>query len=150
MFRAKSQERANAGELEAVIERTRRKETEGHHTIPVYLCGSMAQETSEIDPKQHDAIHLGLASVYVVKVFSEEYAKKVLFGKGRSEDIVLDIARTAQGRGAIANAIDSFYYYGGWDSVGTPSIRQVFTQERDPYVSGLKTSLPWCTRKGAP
>jgi RHS repeat-associated protein len=149
MFRAKANAEVDAAAVATTRVRKKDRE-EGHHTIPVYLCGGMGQDTSAIPQSKHQQIHAGLTSVYVIKKFSEDYATKVLFGGRRSEDIVLDIALTPQGRGAIANAIDSFYYYGGWDSYGTPSIRQVFNKERPLYVSGERTSLPWCSRTGQP
>ncbi len=126
----------------------KKKETEGHHTIPVMLCGSMAQELSEITPAEHDAIHAGISHLYVIKRFSEDYATKLVFGPNRNPEIVLDVARTPEGRGAIANALH-FFYEPTWSQVGTRPIGQVFASERRQFVDG-KTSLPWCSRNGSP
>ncbi len=123
---------------------------EGHHTIPVYLCGAMPQEPSYISSKEHDELHRGVAALAVIKKLSEDYATEVVFGTHRSDEIVLDVATTEAGRGAIANALYYFYAEGGWLPRGQRPIGDVFASERGPYVSGAKTSLPWCSRSGKP
>lgn len=121
-----------------------------HHTIPVYLCGDEPnQEKSVITHAEHVAIHAQLAAIAFVIQGAEAYATDVV-GRHRSENIVLRIARTEEGRGAIANAIDQTYYWGGWWSRGLPPIKDVFERERGPFVRGEKTSLPWCSRDGMP
>lgn len=123
---------------------------EGHHTIPVYLCGAMPQEPSYISRREHDDLHRGISKVSIIKKLSEEYATKVVFGTHRSEDIVLDVATTREGRVGIANALYYFYAEGGWLPRGQRPIGMVFASERIPYESGTKTSLPWCSRNGQP
>jgi hypothetical protein len=130
----------------AVQEEVKREQTEGHHTVPVYLCGAVVQDPSVIDRKEHNQIHIGLAGVYVIKVFAETWAKKVLFGTHRNPEIVLDLATSVAGRTAIAAAIGFFYQQGNWEAVGAPPIGVVFRKEKVDYIAG-KTSLPWCTRE---
>jgi RHS repeat-associated protein len=121
---------------------------QGHHTIPVYLCGSMSQVTSVITQPEHVAIHAQIAMIRIALDGAEEYADRTV-GKRRSEDI-LRIAQTEPGRASIANALDLTYYYGGWWSRGLPTIKSAFENERSDFVSGRKTSLPWCSRNGSP
>ena len=119
----------------------------GHHTIPVYLCGSMDQDTSDVTVAQHLAIHAEIAAVRVALAGAEAFASKML-GRNRSIDI-LRIAQTRVGRESIASALYQVYRVGGWLPRGTPSIGTVFEKERPQFEKG-KTSLPWCSRKGLP
>jgi RHS repeat-associated protein len=99
-FRAKAQSETEV--VPVVRTRVKRKDTEGHHTVPVYLCGAVEQETVEISESDHDRIHLGLAGVYVAKVSAENYADKVVFGGRRTPGIVSDLALTGPGRRLIS------------------------------------------------
>lgn len=119
-----------------------------HHTIPVYLCGSMAQELSMITQPEHAAIHAQIAMIRVALDGAEEYAWRTI-GRNRSETI-LRIAQTEPGRASIVNTLQATYDMGGWSARGVRPIGVVLASERYPYVSGLKTSLPWCSRDGMP
>jgi RHS repeat-associated protein len=121
---------------------------EGHHTIPVYLCGSMDQGKASIPLAHHVAIHAQIAGVRLALESAEHYAMKTI-GRHRTSDI-LRIAQTQQGRQAIAGALYQVYYHGQWLDKGEPDIETVFARERPPFESGAKTSLPWCTRRGGP
>jgi|GEM_PF-1022227 len=121
---------------------------QGHHTIPVYLCGAMNQQLSYFAPEKHSAIHAQIAQIGIVLEGVEEYASRSI-GRHRSED-VLRIAGTETGRRAITNALDLVYQQGGWWMQGQPTVGAVFSSERGMYESGMKTSLPWCTRTGSP
>ncbi|PAT39640.1 RHS repeat domain-containing protein, partial [Vandammella animalimorsus] len=120
---------------------------QGHHTIPVYLCGVMnGQVLSEIPRSVHNTIHGQIASIKLSLEAAEAHATRVL-GRNRSE-VVLKIAQTREGRANIANALQSLY--SSWWNVGMPPIGPTFMNEKAPYVEGVKTSLPWCTRNGMP
>lgn len=147
-FRAKAQEQEDTDLLIGVLATAASKE-EGHHTIPVYLCGAMEQDTAYIKLHQHVAIHTQIAAVRLALEGAEQYASKAI-GKHRTSD-VLRIAQTPQGRAAIANALYQVYNYGGWLGEGAPeTIGTVFGRERPKFESGERTSLPWCTRRGGP
>ena len=121
---------------------------EGHHTIPVYLCGSMDQKRSGIRSDLHDLLHAELASIKLTLDIAEKHATKTV-GYHRSQSI-LKIAQTMPGRQAIARAIYMVYASGDWLDKGNSPIGEVFEEEQPFFVSGAKTSLPWCTRNGAP
>ena len=117
---------------------------ERHHTIPTYLCGANSQQLSKVRHDQHVLIHTEIAGIQLALKGAEEYATRAI-GRRRSPE-VLRIAQTEEGRASIANALNSVYSYGGWRAIGTPSIGVAFDSERSDYVSGRKTSLPFCTR----
>lgn len=147
-FRSKAQEQEDTDMLIGVLA-TAASNEEGHHTIPVYLCGAMEQDTAYIKLHQHVAIHTQIAAVRLALEGAEKYASKAI-GKHRTSD-VLRIAQTPQGRAAIASALYQVYNYGGWLGEGTPeTIGTVFGRERPKFESGERTSLPWCTRRGGP
>jgi RHS repeat-associated protein len=130
------------------LTQTMNKESkEKHHTIPVYLCGSMDQEKSEIDHSVHAQIHTDIAGFALALENAEGYATRVL-GRNRSE-VVLRTAQTFQGRAAIASGLQ-YYYESNWIGVGAPPIVSVFHGEKHLYISGERTSLPWCARTGVP
>jgi len=120
----------------------------GHHTIPVYLCGSMNQETSVISRPEHSAIHLQIAAIKVALDGAEEFATRTV-GRHRTAE-VLKIAQTQAGRVSITNALDEVYFWGGWWPRGVRPIKDVLESERRSFESGANTSLPWCSRSGAP
>ncbi|MBA8885800.1 RHS repeat-associated core domain-containing protein, partial [Dokdonella fugitiva] len=145
--RAVSEERDRADPLiDALVQQAVRED--GHHTIPVYLCGSMDQETSRISRAQHVAIHTEIAAIALVIDGAEQYATRTL-GRTRSS-VVLRIAQTEAGRSSITNALQQVYDIGGWWGAGILPIGDVFTRERRYFESGAKTSLPWCSRNGMP
>ncbi len=147
-FRAKAQAGDDADALVGTLATAASKE-EGHHTIPVYLCGGMVQRTAGIKLHEHVAIHSQIAAVRLVLEGAEQYATKTL-GKHRTSD-VLRIAQTRPGREAIAGALYKVYDWGNWLGKGKPmTIETAFTLERPDFESGAKTSLPWCTRRGGP
>ncbi len=120
----------------------------GHHTIPVYMCGSMAQELSQITHTDHVAIHAQIAMIRFALDGAEEYATRTI-GRNRSADM-LRVAQTEPGRASIVNALQMVYDMGGWSGRGVRPIGTVLASERYPFVSGAKTSLPWCSRDGSP
>ncbi len=121
---------------------------EGHHTIPVYMCGSMAQELSVIPHEYHVAIHGQIAGLRLALDGAEEYATRTI-GRNRSMDL-LRVAQTEPGRSSIVNALNWVYTAGGWSGVGVRPIGVVLASESPAYISGVKTSLPWCSRDGSP
>ena len=126
-----------------------RKESDppqAHHTIPVYLCGSMDQEKSTIPRSTHNAIHAQIAGIKI-SLDLAEYAANESLGRNRSTQI-LKIAQTKVGRENIANALQMVY--DPWWSTGVAPIGVNFVKERQPYIEGIKTSLPWCSRNGNP
>jgi RHS repeat-associated protein len=146
-FRAKAASEDRADPLvDALVQQAVRED--GHHTIPVYVCGSMDQETSRITRAQHVLIHTEIAAIAIALDGAEQYATRSL-GRTRAS-VVLRIAQTEAGRHSITNALQQVYDIGGWWGVGTPPIGNVFMRERPYFESGAKTSLPWCSRSGAP
>lgn len=145
-FRAKEQSKEDTDVLIGTIAAAAAKD-QGHHTIPVYLCGSMDQMKSAIRTDQHVAIHTEIAAVRLALEGAEQYATKTI-GKHRTSE-VLRIAQTRAGREAIAGALYKVYDWGGWLQTGSPTIGTAFGHERPLYEAG-KTSLPWCTRNGGP
>lgn len=147
-FRAKAQEQEDTDLLIGALATAASKE-EGHHTIPVYLCGSMNQRTAGIKLHEHVAIHAQIAAIRLALEGAEQYASKAI-GKYRTSD-VLRIAQTRPGREAITGALYKVYEWGNWLDKGSPmSIETAFDLERPDFESGAKTSLPWCTRRGGP
>jgi len=147
-FRAKAQAQDDTDLLVGALAMTASKD-QGHHTIPVYLCGSMAQDKANITLAQHVAIHAEIAAVRLALEGAEQYATRTI-GRHRTSDI-LRIAQTRPGRQAIASALYQVYYLGGWLGQGNPiTIGAIFAKERPQYESGAETSLPWCTRSGGP
>lgn len=122
-----------------------RSPNDGHHTIPIYLCGARSQQLSSIDRRQHTALHAGLALVEVAKLSAETAADRMIPLTRRKSEAVTDLANSKAGRRAIAGAIHSYYLFGGWWEMGLPSIGSVFSQEKPLYING-NTSLPECTR----
>ena len=119
---------------------------EDHHTIPIYLCGASSQTTSKIAWRDHKLIHIGLARIWVGIAIAEEVADKMVpFGRKRNPEI-MRFAETSSGRGVIAALIQEFYEETQYMEIGTPTIRYAFKIEKEPYVSGAKTSIPSCVR----
>ncbi len=124
---------------------TRTRNPDGHHTIPIYLCGAQAQQLSYIDRSRHAAIHSGLAAIEVALHTAEGAADRLIPLTRRRTGHVMSLAETRQGRGVIANAIQGYYQTAGWWGQGTPTIGTVYPQERTEFIGG-KTSLPDCKR----
>lgn len=117
-----------------------------HHPIPVYLCGvEQGQRMVEMDHNQHVTLHASLATVELALTLANERADKVVFGRHRS-DRVVGLARTPQGRAAIAHGIElaytPFWQYGA--QYGT-TLWDGFYTEKMPFIDG-KTSWPTCRR----
>ena len=118
---------------------------EDHHTIPIYLCGSVDQLTSQISWREHKLIHWGLGLIWVSVTVAEEMADRMIpFGRRTSKEI-MSFADTPYGRGVIASLIGAFYQEGGFMERGIPTIETAFNASRDLYIAG-KTSLPACKR----
>jgi len=73
----------------------------------------------------------------------------IMLGRHRQAE-VLKITQTEDGRNSIAKALEDLYAGNSWWDKGIPTIKEVFKKEKPDYVSGLRTSLPWCTRDGKP
>jgi hypothetical protein len=125
--------------------KVKRRNPDGHHTIPIYLCGAQNQRLSYIDRSRHAAIHTGLSKLEVTLHSAEAAADKSIPFTRRRTDQVLSLADTEQGRTVIANAIGGYYMAFGWWGQGAPTIGSIFPSERRAYVKG-KTSLPDCKR----
>ncbi len=120
----------------------------GHHTIPVYLCGGMAQRTSRLALHEHLSIHLEIAQIRLALEGAESYANKAI-GWKRSQAL-LRVAETAEGRLSIVRALRTVYESGEWIGKGEPQLLSVFESESPPFLNGTNTSLPWCSRNGKP
>jgi len=139
----RSEATTEVGTVTTTRPRTRRPD--GHHTIPIYLCGAQSQKLSYFDRSRHAAIHTGLSRLQVALHSAEEAADKYIpFTRRRTEN-VMSLAETEQGRYVIANAIEGYYTSFGWWGQGEPTIGSIFPSERRAYVKG-KTSLPDCKR----
>jgi hypothetical protein len=148
-FRSKAQANEDTDMLIGALATAASKE-EGHHTIPVYLCGGMGQDTVKLKLADHLAIHAQIAAVRVALEGAEQYASKTI-GRHRTSDI-LRIAHTDLGRKTITNALYQVYKVGGWldKPDDSETVEVVFARERPHFESGQRTSLPWCTRNGGP
>ena len=125
--------------------RPRTRRPDGHHTIPIYLCGAQSQQLSYFDRSRHAAIHTGLSRLEVALHSAEKAADKYIPFTRRRTEGVMSLAETEQGRHVIANAIEGYYMSFGWWHQGEPTIGSIFPFERRAYVDG-KTSLPDCKR----
>lgn len=142
---AMSRFNANVSAQSIAAATTRTRSPDGHHTIPIYLCGSQIQQLSYIDRSRHAALHTGLAAVQVALHSAEKAADQLMPLTRRRSGHVMSLAETEQGRGVIASAIQGYYTSAGWWGQGSPTIATVFPQERQAFVGG-KTSLPECKR----
>lgn len=134
----------------AAVEADEEDDIDQHHTIPIYLCGSVQQVTAGIPEKAHYQIHRDLAALTVVAEASALYADKVLQLKRRRTKGVLALAQTQEGRVVIAGVLESYYRRLWWE-LGMPTIGDAFTIEKFPYISGVKTSVPrYCSRANKP
>lgn len=124
---------------------------DGHHTIPIYLCGAKLQQLSHIDQKAHASLHRGLKTVEVALHSAEDAADRMVPLGSRRTDPILSLAQSESGRSVIANAIHGYYSTGGWLPRGVPPISFIFPVEKKKYVSGISTSLSSeCHRKIKP
>jgi hypothetical protein len=142
---AMSRFNANVSAQSTTATATRTRSPDGHHTIPIYLCGAQEQQLSYIDRSRHAAIHTGLAAVQVALYSAEEAADRLIPMTRRRSGPVMSLAETPQGRGVIANAIQGYYMSAGWWGQGAPTISAVFPLEKSEFIGG-KTSLPECKR----
>jgi len=122
----------------------------GHHTIPIYLCGALGQELSFIGTAEHYQIHRDIAALTLAAEVSAQYADRVLNLQRRRTPAVMALAQTEAGRASIAGVLEE-YYRATWWGTGTPTIGDVFTREKMPYITGAKTSVAgYCSRTGSP
>ncbi|HEY8097458.1 MAG TPA: RHS repeat-associated core domain-containing protein, partial [Methylobacter sp.] len=93
--------------------------TEGHHVIPEYMCGAAKQELVDLPIAAHKKLHNELFAFDLsVTVASKVY--DLLFKKKKSGQLkspINKIARTSQGRAAIAIGLGIFYENYGYDGV---------------------------------
>jgi hypothetical protein len=138
----------NAKPIADEIEEEKKDQTPGHHTIPVYLCGAMAQkQLPKIPYADHVLIHGQIAGIWLTLNAAQLTAYKTLGYQRKWE--VLKLAQTDDGRGAIAGALSQLYQTQWW-GIGIPTIGTAFTAEAPGYIAGTNTSLPSCTRYGSP
>lgn len=141
---------SGTGVVAATNTKTQRM-NDGHHTIPIYLCGGDDQEKSLLDQKSHLALHSGLRAIQVSMHGAEAAADRMIAFKGVRTGPVLSLADSEFGRGIIANGIHGYYSVGGWMQRGVRPIGMIFPTEKARYVSGENTSLgnpEVCKRKG--
>ena len=112
----------------------------------MYLCGGANQVLSYIPFADHVAIHAQIAAIGLTIGAAQLAAYKKLGLQRKWE--VLKLAQTDEGRAAIVNALNLVYQ--SWWDVGTPTIGTAFSASRPGYLDGSNTSLPSCTRSGAP
>lgn len=124
---------------------------DGHHTIPKYMCGGRVQPLADVTVPRHRMIHAGIAGIRLALAGAEDYATRTVgIGRRRNGDIIR-LAQTREGRQAIAQGLQEFYYYGGfWNDGQAKTIGSAFTEERPRYESGANTTLPWCSESGEP
>lgn len=123
--------------------------TQGHHTIPEYLCGAKRQQLSRIPIPEHAQIHVQLYGIRVSALLGQELTiKKILrrpTTKDRNNDRFL-LGGTSAGRATIAYAIEYVYEIGDWFGTGVPTISLVFPGEKRDFING-KSSYPNCSKK---
>ncbi len=144
-FMSKLSESASNASIADARQRTRSPD-DVHHTIPIYLCGSLDQNLSLINRSQHAMLHSGLALIEVAKHSAEAAADRLTPFSRRRSDFVMDLAQSPAGRKAIAGSIQSYYQGANWWDLGTPTIGTIFPQEKSRFIAG-HTSLPECSRK---
>lgn len=124
--------KAAAGSVPAVATTTGLKltgsgKTQGHHVIPEYMCGASKQELVDLPIEQHSKLHKELFAfdtsvTLAAKVYDLVFRKKNP-KLGESKSPIARVARTPQGRAAIAIGLGIFYEnygYGGapWVELG--------------------------------
>ena len=115
-----------------------RKTTDGHHTVPKYMCGHRSQTLSEIPIAVHGPLHKQLYGFNRGITFAGK-AYAVLFKKkerGEKKSYVKTMAETRGGRGAIARGLQFFYTQEGYSVIGTPPIGPTLVHEGARYVRG--------------
>jgi RHS repeat-associated protein len=99
--------------------------SQGHHTIPVYMCGGRVQEVVDIGIIEHSVLHAQLLgfvrAINIAGVVSQILGSRR--ARGALKPPLYDVARTPYGRQAIAAGLSAFYQLGGmggrtWASLG--------------------------------
>lgn len=129
------------GVVTATNTNKKQRMNDGHHTIPIYLCGGENQERSLLDQKSHAALHAGLRTIQVSMHAAESAADRMITYKGKRTGPILSLADSVIGRGIIANGIHGYYSVGGWMQRGVRPIGMIFPAEKTRYISGENTSL---------
>ena len=129
---------ADSGAAVTVLAAAARKTTDGHHTVPMYMCGHRSQTLSEIPIDVHGPLHMQLygfdrAITFAGKAFAVLFKKKQ---SGEKKSYVKRMAETKGGRGAIARGLQFFYTQEGYASIGTPLIGSTLIHEGARYVRG--------------
>lgn len=126
-----------------------------HHTIPEYVCGASAQEKVVLPYSDHVSLHSKLYGLHLsvkvgAQVFEMLFKKKK---KGAPRSPVAMLARTPQGRMAIAEALHAFYESEGYWGMGVSergarfgALGSVFLRERVRFT-GTHHSYPGCKKK---
>ncbi|MDR0587612.1 MAG: hypothetical protein LBG61_01350, partial [Burkholderiales bacterium] len=122
---------------------------EKHHTIPVYLCGAERQKLALISYSTHKKLH---SEMYAYKTVSDVlgYAVDTLVFKKKVKGVLtptMRLARTRQGRAAIAGLLYTFYSSNGWFGEGgsANAILNVFPAEAAKFTAG-NHSFPRCKK----
>jgi len=127
---------------------------QGHHTIPVYLCGAdYKQPRVKLPFLIHSKLHTQLfAGVGLLNKGFDMAFKRYLSkpGKGgrRTTDPIVRLAKKRLGREIIVKVLDYFYEVNGYKTAGVqgnPNLEQVFKVASEEFKKGV-TSLPTCKR----
>jgi len=123
--------------------------TEGHHTIPEYLCGARRQVLVDLPVLDHAKLHVELYGIRVAAIAGQKLVVQKILRKPTAQDSNGDrffLGASSGGRMAIAQAIDFVYDAGDWMSRGRLPIGVVFPKERKDFERG-KTSYPTCRKR---
>jgi RHS repeat-associated protein len=128
---------------------------QGHHTIPVYLCGAdRPQPRVKLDFATHAKLH---AELYIgtglirkgMDVIVQKYLKRPGAGGRQPTDPIVKLASKKIGREVIAKALRFFYDVNGYlpARVGlNDDLETVFNKASYQFTKQSITSLPTCKR----
>ena len=133
---------------------------QGHHTIPVYLCGAKSQELAYIDSYTHNSkIHAelyagNLALSMVVKPLVNRYLKKPSKEGRKIDDPIVLLTKKRMGRDVLINFLRYFYQVHEYDALPNlnpnpkksakyKTLGHVFEHEAPRFIGGI-TSHPTC------
>lgn len=125
-----------------------KSERQGHHTIPIYMCG--AQKTQQLVPlsiNAHGALHSSMVtySAAINRIYRGAFSGNTkVFSYSNKEPLQL-LASSPQGRTVITKHLRNFYRL-GWFSLGAPYFEGIFETESIKYIGG-NTSAPTCKRQ---
>lgn len=125
--------------------------TDGHHTVPVYVCGTdLEQEKYPLSSTEHSEIHRELVryTINVDEMMAKGYSALALSIGGRplfsyrgdSLGFTRTLAQTPPGRAFIVEALNAFYLSHMW-FIAHPGMSTVFYSESAEYM-GSKSVKP--------